>query len=205
MMEMVNLFPIPLGVFKLPDIGSEQADFLLKQKFRSNNFNRTSVDNYILENEILKPLKSQLEYCILEYASETMAPQDQTKIAITQSWVNYSKKGESHHQHYHQNSTISGVFYIETTDDDKIIFYNSYIRPNGWSALGIGDAKKPTAYNAEDLWVPAVKSSLLLFPSTVYHSVGEITEEKRERVSLSFNTFFKGPIGDKVRLTYLEV
>ena len=39
-------------------------------------------------------------------------------LKITQSWINFTKKGEYHHPHAHPNSLISGVFYVEA-DKDK--------------------------------------------------------------------------------------
>ena len=33
------------------------------------------------------------------------------KLVITQSWLNKNKKGESHHEHVHPNSMVSGVWY----------------------------------------------------------------------------------------------
>ena len=33
------------------------------------------------------------------------------KMAITQSWLNKNKKGESHHEHSTPNSMVSGVWY----------------------------------------------------------------------------------------------
>ncbi len=209
-MEMINLFPTPLGIFNLTEINDEERKFLLSQKKRKNSYNRTSENHYLLEEEIMKPLKSQIEYCVSEYANETLAQQDQTKIAITQSWTNYSKKDESHHSHYHMNSVISGVYYVETTDEDTIVFTSNRQQGSGgsadnWTNLGVGEPKKTTAYNSENTWVYAVKGSLFLFPSTLFHSVSPIKQENHERVSLSFNTFFRGEIGSKDRLNHLFI
>ena len=48
------------------------------------------------------------------------------------------------------------------------------------------------------------KNHLILFPSTISHSVNPNNSDK-ERVSLSFNTFIKGYVGTKKRLTELKL
>ena len=112
------------------------------------------------------------------------------KIFITISWVNYTETGEYHHAHNHPNSVISGVYYIETDESDTITFsapwtnkltmYMSPIEYNQW--------------NSEEWWYPTRKNTLLLFPSKLVHRVNQVESDKT-RISLAFNTFIKGKIG----------
>ena len=73
----------------------------------------------------------------------------------------------------------------------------------------IGDLIKLTSkefnfYNSESWWIPVKTGDLVVFPSNFAHSVAN-TESKNTRISLSFNTFLKGIIGDPDTLTELVI
>ena len=52
--------------------------------------------------------------------------------------------------------------------------------------------------------LPMKKGELILFPSNLQHSV-PANQSDEDRISLSFNTWIKGDIGDKEKLTYLPL
>ena len=129
-----------------------------------------------------------------------MSPQDNVKLEITQAWVNYTKNGQYHHKHAHPNSIISGVFYIQAAKDvDRIYFFNSEI----YKQIKI-IPKEVHVYNSESWWLPAPNGTLLLFPSSLTHMVSRTTGEDT-RISLSFNTFYKGKLGSDEMLTSLTI
>ena len=85
---------------------------------------------------------------------------------------------------------MSGVFYVQTSNSDKIRFlkpYNVhkefYVRP-----------KEYNYFNSPEWWLPAKQCSLILFPSDLQHCVDQDTRNET-RISLSFNTFISGTIG----------
>ena len=57
--------------------------------------------------------------------------------------------------------------------------------------------KKPTAWNAMGFGQNVSTGDLILFPSWVTHSV-DVNETEVNRISLSFNTFPVGEIGNNV-------
>ena len=125
--------------------------------------------------------------------------EENTELKITQSWLNKTLINEGHHYHCHPNSYLSGVFYIKTNDDDKIMFYSNdqrtnYYRPtfNNWNLV-----------NSESWWLPTPQNSLIIFRSDLYHSVPKTLNE--ERVSLSFNTFPINDLGNEQSATYLPL
>ena len=65
-----------------------------------------------------------------------MCPKEELDFYITQSWINITKPDEFHHEHFHTNSIISGVFYISTEEDDAITFSNPNIKTKGLISLG---------------------------------------------------------------------
>jgi uncharacterized protein (TIGR02466 family) len=195
-----NLFPTPIGFYELNrEFTKSESDFLLNQKSRSNMGNTTSIDNYICRSSKLKKLKQFFDESILHYFTTVYRPKYDVIPRITQSWVNYTKPGEYHHKHAHPNSFISGVFYIQSdAEKDKIYFYKD----------GYQQIKVPAAdwneWNSESWWFEAVTGKLILFPSSLTHMV-ETVQTEQTRISLSFNTFLSGYIGDENDLTGLRI
>ena len=192
------LFPTPIGFFELGrELTKKELDFITKQERRPNMGNKTSADFNVLEKAALKSLRKFIEESIDEYFNATIAPMNDVKLRITQSWCNYTEPGEYHHKHAHPNSIISGVFYPQADKDkDKIYFYKE----------GYQQIKMPTEkwnpFNSESWWFPVYSGRLLLFPSNQTHMV-ETLDHDQTRISLSFNTFPVGKVGHDESLTGL--
>ena len=197
-MNTLNLFPTAVSLFDHEGLSKKEIEFLKKQKIRDNTGNKTSVDNYILNNKELKKLKRFIENCVNQYFKLIYQPKNNVSPYITQSWCNYTKEGEFHHKHAHPNSFISGVFYVQADKEkDRIYFFKEKYE-------GIVVTPKIyNSYNSESWWVPINTNNLVIFPSSLPHMVGQVTGE--ERISLSFNTFFKGEIGSSTELTNLSL
>ena len=193
-----NLFPTPVAAFELGrDLSKLEQKFLFNLETRPNMGNVTSTNNYVLRDNRLSSLRLFLNNSLQEYFHATMSPQDNVKLEITQSWINYTKPGQHHHKHAHPNSIISGVFYIQAAKDvDRIYFFNE-----SYSRVKI-IPKEFNVYNSESWWLPATTGILYMFPSHLTHMVPEVTSEDT-RISMSFNTFYKGNLGDEKGLTAL--
>lgn len=168
------------------------------QETRPNTGNTTSKNNTILRDPLMTPLRGWIEDCVAEYFKATSHPKHDVHLRVTQSWINYSEKGQHHHKHAHPNSLVSGVFYVNTNPDDRIYFYR-----NGWQQI-----KFPTdnwnIYNSDSWWFEAITGRLILFPSSLEHMVPTVQGED-VRISLSFNTFPVGTVGDEMSLTALQL
>jgi len=197
-MEIQNMFPIPLAFFDLDrNFKKSELSFLMNQETRPNTGNTTSKDFLILQNSKVKQLNIFVQSCVDKYFQEIYCPLHDVKLRITQSWLNYTKPGEYHHKHEHPNSLVSGVFYIDANEElDKIVFFkNKYeqidIRPKNWNM-----------YNSKTWWFSVKTGKLILFPSSFTHCV-ESKQGDNLRVSLSFNTFPVGQIGENLDMTGL--
>lgn len=194
---MHGLFAQPVGMFDQPLSGDEKS-LLMGLETRPNMGNTTSTDNFVLRRSGLTNLRSWIEDCVADYFKATANPKHDVSLRITQSWVNYSEQGQYHHKHAHPNSLVSGVFYINTNDNDRIYFYRS----------GFQQIKFPTddwnQWNSESWWFEATEGRLVLFPSSLEHMVPTVEGEKT-RVSLSFNTFPVGTVGEEMDLTGLKL
>lgn len=199
-MQVVSLFPTAVGMFDLGrDLNEAEKSVLLNQEMRPNMGNTTSADRFILRKEELSGLRSFIQTSINTYFEEIIAPSKEASLYITQSWVNYSEPGQWHHSHEHPNSILSGVFYVQSDNEkDRIYFEN-----NSYQQIQF-PTEKYNLYNSKTWWIEAKQGRLVIFPSSLRHSVSAVTADKT-RVSLSFNTFANGMIGAEESLTLLEV
>ena len=195
-----NLFPIPVGKYPIDHtLTKKQLHLILNLSQRSNQGNTTSENNKILEHKILKTFSDKILEQTKKYFVEVYAPKFEVDLRITQSWINYTNPGQFHHKHSHPNSFISGIYYIQTDKElDRVYFYNDKIREIKLTTDNFN------VWNSESWWFEAITGELLLFPSNLSHMV-ETTKSSQTRVSLSFNTFLVGKIGDDKDLTLLEL
>ena len=194
-----EIFSTPIFQYEnVKNITEKELHFVENEidKFK-NVGNKTSLDNYILDRQEFKELKNILTDKINNYFQEVYAPSStDLRLYITQSWLNYTTKDEFHHSHHHNNSIASGVFYFKADKDDSICF-----QKDKSTALDI-PSNQVNNFNAK-VWGVSVKPSMLVvFPSTVIHSVQNKTNNNL-RISLAFNTFIKGTLGSQQHLTEL--
>jgi uncharacterized protein (TIGR02466 family) len=198
-MNLYSLFPTAIAKFELGrEFTPEEIAFIENQPVHKNTANTVSDSTTVLKHWSMSKLREFTESCVAEYLKAVYAPKHEVSLQVTQSWLNYTKPGEHHHKHDHSNSFVSGVLYIKASKErDKIYFYkDTYqqikIKTDNWNM-----------YNSESWWFEAAAGELILFPSHLAHKVETVQEE--ERVSLAFNTFPVGHLGDEQELTYLHL
>jgi uncharacterized protein (TIGR02466 family) len=196
------IFPTPIYISKLNrELTNKESLFIDKTKLDvyKNEGNTTSNNNYILNHTAFKNLKDDLDLRIQDYFKKVISPTDAVTPYITQSWLNYTETNQYHHKHQHPNSLVSGVFYINCDEKfDKIKFFNDtykMIKP---------EIKEWNVWNSEAWWFSVKTGDIILFPSSLTHMV-ETKEGTNTRVSLAFNVFIKGKIGNNKDLTELLI
>ena len=160
--------------------------------------NTSSKDNYILNRKEFKNIKNFIQKCCEDYVKKIVSPKNDLQIYITQSWLNFTETNQFHHRHLHPNSVISGVLYFDCNSlYDKIIFVN----PRSYEQIKpIVD--KYNIWNSETWWYPVETGKLIMFPSSTSHQV-DTKKGNNTRISLAFNTFYKGTVGSNSLLTEL--
>ncbi len=199
-MNTHHLFPTPVSFFNLGrELTDEESDFLLNQEEKPNSGNTTSKERKLLESDKLAELRGFVETSLDKYLKEILSPKQNVGLRITQSWTNYTRPGQHHHKHAHPNSLISGVFYVKANKEtDRIYFYK-----DGYQQIKL-PVDQWNLFNSESWWLPVGTGELILFPSHFTHMV-EAVKGDDMRVSMSFNTFPTGHIGDDDNLTGLEL
>jgi uncharacterized protein (TIGR02466 family) len=198
--KISGIFPTPVYVSHMDRqfTSSEMEIFQNAEKTTvPNSGNITSANNYILNEPGLESIRNILTAHTAEYIKRIYSPKYEIVPYITQSWSNYTKENEWHHSHEHPNSFISGVLYINANDEyDKITFQNKRYQqikpvPKEWNV-----------YNSESWFYTVRTGMVILFPSSTTHMV-ENKGGDNKRISLAFNTFFKGTMGENSQLTEL--
>ena len=195
-----GIFPTPIYISKLNrELTNKESSFIDKTKLDvyKNEGNKTSNDNYILNHKAFKNLKEDLDLRVQDYFDKIICPANNITPYITQSWLNYTETNQYHHKHSHSNSLVSGVFYINCNEElDKIKFFNEY-----YKTIKL-EIKDWNMWNSESWWFSVKTGNVILFPSSLSHMV-ETKQGDNTRISLAFNVFIKGTVGDNKELTEL--
>lgn len=157
-----------------------------EQEWLRNARNNISKDDFFFDSELF----DWFDECIFKVKEKVGLPKN-LDLPITSCWLNKATKLQAHHLHAHQNSVISGVFYLTTHLSGETYFEI----PNHWLTYnsGFNYVNKPLV-NFPFKILPT-KSTLILFPATLNHSVLGLTKNE-VRYTLSFNTFYSGEVDD---------
>ena len=196
-----SLFATPVYLSNLErEFSKEEKDLVIEYKNSShkNTANAISKNTRVLEIKTFKKLKKELLIQVQHYFDEVLCYKNVTPY-ITQSWLNYTKKNEHHHSHTHPNSIISGVLYVNANKNNDTLTFLNYeykqISP---------EIKKHNIFNSKTWNFSVETGDIVLFPSSLIHMV-QTKKEDDTRISLSFNTFIKGILGNEKELTELTL
>mgnify|MGYP005997411865 FL=1 len=199
--DIQGIFPIPIYLSNIDrPFTKEELEFVYNQKNKvvANDGNTSSKDNYILNRKEFKDIKQFLLKCCRDYLKRVVSPKNNIEIYITQSWLNFTETNQYHHRHLHPNSVISGVLYFDCNSlYDRIVFVN----PRSYEQIK-PEINEYNLWNSETWFYPLETGKLIMFPSSLTHQV-DTKKGNNTRISLAFNTFYKGTIGLNKNLTEL--
>jgi len=198
-----SIFPTPIYFSHLErEFTSSELKFVDEIKKNGSHLNYgniTSLNNYILNEKPFFNIKKELNLRIKEYFDKIICSSNGITPYITQSWLNYTDKDQYHHKHFHPNSLVSGVLYINSDEKfDKIKFFKSeYDRI-------VLEVNEFNLFNSTSWFFSVKTGDIILFPSSLTHMV-ETKEGDNTRVSLAFNVFIKGKIGSNISLNEITL
>ena len=202
--RMYHLFPqVVIASCIDRDLSNEELNFVdqCSNDVRRNTYNLQSNNTSVLSAPEMASIREFIDHNLKLYVKNIIMPDNSIELYITQSWLNYTPPTGAHHKHFHANSIVSGVFYIHAiAGEDKIKFYKDILPQMQISTYA------PTLYNSEMCDIDVESGTLLLFNSLLQHSVDPVSSERTDtRISLSFNTFVRGVVGEEYELTMLEL
>lgn len=171
---------------------------LTKVEWTENYNNFISKSQNILEQPEFETISQAVFDGVCEYFYGIMRASQKAEIAITESWLNKTEKGQVHHRHYHPNSIFSAILYLQSegeTGQTKFI-------TSEYQTLEY-DIDESNLYNSKSWSITPKVGDLLVFPSSVEHMVTEY-QGNIPRITLSFNTFLRGQI-NSMPLTRLSI
>ena len=197
--ELLQLFAIPLLIVPYTGPIDEELAYLKTISYRrqKDNGNFRSDDSYLLRQEKLKNIKNFLGESVNKFTTNVL--NSKQRLIITQCWANRNPKGSRHHEHVHPNSIISGVMYFQINEKLPPIQF-SKTNQDGIKL----DPVKYNHVNSESFMLPCKPGELILFPSSLKHSV-PINQGDEDRISISFNTFSIDALGSEQALTHLDI
>ncbi len=200
--KIIDIFPTAVMKFKINRKFTEsEKQFVNKHEnmFLPNSGNKYSKNTFILNEPDMSDINKFCDDALQTYFKKIINPLSKTKISITQSWINYTKKNGFHHEHEHPNSILSGVFYFTAEKDKDIISF----RTNNFKQIQIF-YKEANDYNTMQTDLKVETGDLVLFPSYIPHFVPP-TQSTETRISLAFNSFYSGELGLPDALNYVKL
>lgn len=191
-MNLIDLFPKTIGATKLetltPDLirrAIELVDGAEKVELGSDG--AYTVDQSLLDRELFIDVKREvIELCKKLSASYSHVVEE---IAISNSWGNVLAYGRSIRNHKHNNSYISGSFYL--TGGSSLNITNSEFH----DLFGFMPKVKSGNFRSwESFCINPEPGGIVLFPSGLYHNVSP-SRSADKRYSIAFNAVPVGPIG----------
>lgn len=201
--DVINLWPMPLyrarvqidtGLLdQLCDEGQSWYEDGLDSSLGPKSHSESS-DRHLLDREEFHALRDQIQAHVDCFVYQRLHLVPEIKWQLTTSWVNRAEPGNYHQQHWHSNSLLSGVVYLKTTPKTgHILFHKDKGYPNLFTDTLRIDWTQQSDWTIETVGLTPAPGDLLMFPSTLLHSVTENLDSE-PRYSLAFNVFPRGQI-----------
>ena len=181
---------------------SSEKKYVSELEMIDNIGNLMSKNDKVLDSKELSNLKQFIDERIFIFKKKLLRMKDENEIYITQSWVINSNPNQYHPKHKHPNSVISGVMFFDENNDESlppIRFHRTLeMFPLDFEFDNLNES------NAGCRSFETAQGSLILFPSLLEHDV-EKNKSDRVRTSISFNTYVRGVVGGRDKLTEVNI
>ena len=185
-MEVTSLFSIPIYDHQYDeDLGDVESECIKRSTLDSGqvftNFGGWQSNNIFSDDDFFSEFILEIEKQANNFAKEIEINQS---LKLTNLWININGYKDFNLRHTHENSIISGVFYVKAPDkSSKITFYHPAFKlmMREWNIN-----MKHNHYTSSVWSIPPQKGRLLLFPSWLEHEVSPNLSQE-SRISISFN------------------
>lgn len=195
---MINEQLIPLFAKPMFKTGIDLNLDMSNIEWLENYNNSISSSQQVLDTKEFAQIKQAIMEKVQSYFYGIINASPECEIYITESWVNKTEKGQSHHRHWHPNSILSGIVSLATDNQGgATVFITSSFDTLEYDII------ESNLYNSKRWGINLAPGEMLIFPSSVEHLVEEYQGDS-PRITLSFNTFLRGTI-NKHPLTKLVI
>ena len=192
--KIYKLFPSPVFSFKLEnyqELNMELESYILslKKKYKDglkkSNYGGWHSPFFDQKNDNTPKKFSVIIHNLLKkiFTDEMGWKYNPDKVKITVMWSIINKKGSFNIQHNHPNAYLSAAYYVKVPKNSGNI---KFFDPKEQKNIRYPKIKNYTDISAVITEVTPKEGDLLIFPSYLYHSVGENLSED-DRIIISFN------------------
>lgn len=193
---LMPLFAMPFYISEVT-ISDNIKNTMVNEPWRrmaSDNCDCTD-DNYVLFSEKYKEIYDQVMNHIEFFTRKQLHVHESMTFEMKNSWLVRHQKGDWAPNHLHANSIISGIVYVDTTDDaGDIIFEKDKGYTNLWPIAIQVPVTERNVFNSENWTFKPKNNQIFLFPSHLMHKVTESMSDKL-RYCIAFNFFPIGTLG----------
>lgn len=136
----------------------------------------------LLEREGTRAFREVAERQVREYAKSLSMDVNRHPPRISECWVNVYESKHSQEIHLHRNSVISGIYYVQAPPGSGPTLFYSPLS----DVMLEPPSTAPSKLNAKVTAFPPVEGRMILFRSSVRHSVLPGTMDG-ERITVAFN------------------
>jgi uncharacterized protein (TIGR02466 family) len=191
MLEFVSnehmLFPTPLWQIQIKGVDNDAIkEYCYHLKDNTEGVTISNRGGWH-SKEILQPLPdalnelfSNFEGFVNDYCSQITGL---TNLMLGNFWVNINQKYDYNRSHDHQNSILSGVYYVDCEGDDV---GNFVAERDDTAEFFLGSYKNVSGFTGTSFAITPLTGFAFLMPSWVLHSVEQNLTD-RDRISIAFN------------------
>ena len=192
--KIYRLFPTPVFHFRVEnyqELNTELENYILNLKkkdekgIKKSNAGGWHSYNFDINNDnTAKKFAKIFEEFYKKIIINKMGwKYDSNKVKMEAMWSIINKKGSFNIQHNHPNSYLSAAYYVRHPEKSGNI---RFFDPREQKNIRYPKIKKYTDLSAVIIEKDPKEGDLLIFPSYLYHSVGENLSED-DRIIVSFN------------------
>ena len=199
--ELIPLFSTPVFKARI-ETHSITPDHIneLEYTVYPDGTGKQSKNTKFLLSEPFNQLKIDIDKYLNAFVFDTLKI-GQGNLVHVQSWINMHDPGDHAPKHHHINSCYSGVYYIQTPyNSGGIVFTKS---PSHMEQI-FAHPSEGNLWNSSEWEFPTKAGDLILFPSYLTHSVPK-NESNEKRISVAFNYFLEGTLGDHTGQVKLRI
>ena len=192
--QIYKLFPTPVFHFRVENyqkLNTELENYILNLRKKDEKGQKKSnaggwhSHNFDLNNDntAKKFAKIFEEFYKKVIINEMGWKYDSNKVKMEAMWSIINKKGSFNIQHNHANAYLSSAYYVRHPEKSGNI---KFFDPREQKSIRYPKIKNYTDISAVITEITPEEGDLLIFPSYLYHSVGE-NLSKDDRIIVSFN------------------